>query len=107
MRTRAVLKRLSTALVLCAPENRAARYARRPGIPSKSLCGFDTQLFERRHDVRSVRPGIHLLVDVQDFAIFANVKRPAERKFPFRGDNTIVTGHLATRIAEDGVVQFE
>lgn len=99
-----MLKQSSTALILCA---RQAERSVLSTDPLGSLGGFDTQLLERRHDVRSVRSGIHLLVDVQDLAVFANVKRPTKRKLPFRGNNTIATGHLPAGIAEDGIVQFE
>ena len=49
----------------------------------------------------------HLLVDLQDFSIFANEDRPPEREFSFRGDHAVCTRDFTPRVAENRIIEFQ
>ena len=69
------------------------------------LC--DAQFFQFSGDVLAVRIRFHFLVDEQDFAVRADVNRPAKRNLTFRGHDAIGFGNFLGRVAEDGVIEFE
>ena len=47
-----------------------------------SLLGFHAQFLERLSSVSAVLAGSHFLVNLQDFAVLADVERPPERDGP-------------------------
>ena len=47
-----------------------------------SLLGFHSQFLERLGGVGAVLAGPHFLVNLQDFAVLADVERPPERDGP-------------------------
>ena len=71
------------------------------------LLGFHAQFLERLGGVGAVLAGPHLFVDLQDLAVFADVKRPPKRHGPRVRHHTIGAGGLLGGIAQDWVIQLQ
>ncbi|MFT5411358.1 MAG: hypothetical protein ACI8XO_004893 [Verrucomicrobiales bacterium] len=68
---------------------------------------IDLQFFELFGDVFACRFGIHVFVDRQDLALFADVKRVAVGEPAKFGHHPIGLGRLALLVGEDRVVELE
>ena len=72
-----------------------------------SLLGFHAQLLERLSCVGTVLAGPYFLIDLQDLAVFADVKRPPKRHGPRVRHHTIGAGGLLGGIAQYRVIQLQ
>ena len=84
-----------------------SRWGERMFFAGGLLGRFDAQFFQHRGDVRAVGTGLDLLVDGQNFSVFADVERPAERQLSFVGHHAVGSGRNFQRIAQNGIVQFK
>ena len=73
----------------------------------RSLLGFYAHFLERLGGVGAVLTSPHLFVDLQDLAVFADVKRPPERYRPRGRDHAVSAGRFLGGIAQDRVIQFQ
>ena len=72
-----------------------------------SLLGFHAQFLERLGGVSAVLAGSHFLVNLQDFAVLADVKRPPKRHGPRVRHHAVGAGGLLGGIAQDWVLQLQ
>jgi len=72
-----------------------------------SLLGFHSQFLERLGGVSAVLAGPHFLVNLQDFAVLADVERPPERHGPRVRHHAVGAGGLLGGIAQDWVIQLQ
>ena len=73
----------------------------------RSLLGFYAHFLERLGGVGAVLTSPHLFVDIQDLAVFADVKSPPERYRPRGRDHAVSAGRFLGGIAQDRVIQFQ
>jgi len=72
-----------------------------------SLLGFHAQFLERLGGVSAVLAGSHFLVNLQDFAVLADVERPSKRHGPRVRHHAVGAGGLLGGIAQDRVIQLQ
>ena len=73
----------------------------------RSLLGSYAQLLERFSGIGAVLAGSHFFVDLQDLAVFADVKGPPVRQAAGGGHHPISLGRFLGGIAQDRVIQFQ
>ena len=73
----------------------------------RSLLGFHAQFLECLGGVGAVLAGPHLLVDLQDLAVLAYVKRPPVWQAPGGSYHAVSLGRFLSGIAQDRVIQLQ
>ena len=68
---------------------------------------FNTQLGQLLGDVGTVFRGLYVLVDVENFAVLADVKRPPVGKAALFVEHAVIVGGFLVGVAENRKVEIE